>query len=109
MIVSAFAEVKRRKPSVLLMPDIDAWWQSVPEAAITTFRTMMKTLPPTDPVLLLATAESSPSSALPADLLQSLFSFSKRNRTIVGRPSKVCTALKVSGFRAHMCLAGKPI
>jgi SpoVK/Ycf46/Vps4 family AAA+-type ATPase len=80
--------VKRHKPSVIYIPNVDAWWESMSVPAITTFTTMLRSIPPTDPVLVLATAEKEPSD-LDQAMLKDLFGFSKKNRVLIGRPNRV--------------------
>ncbi|KAK1756160.1 Tat-binding 7 [Echria macrotheca] len=87
VIVGLFTEVRRHKPSVIFIPNVDVWWASIGEAATTTFTTMLRTIPPADPVLLLGTSETNPED-LDQGLLQSLFGFSKRNRAVVDRPNE---------------------
>jgi hypothetical protein len=53
---------------------------------------MLRTIPPTEPVLLLATAESE-ANKLDPELLHDLFGFSKKNRVVVERPNKVSASL----------------
>lgn len=89
VIVSRFTEVKRHKPSVIFIPGVEVWWNSLTDAAITTFATLLRSIPPSDPVLLLATADCTP-ELLPAELLKELFGFSKKNRAVVERPERVC-------------------
>ncbi len=88
VIVSLFVEVRRHKPSVIYIPNIDAWWNNISEAALSTFTTMLKNIPPADPVLLLATSDNGPDSLNP-EMLRELFGFSKKNRAVVERPSRV--------------------
>lgn len=88
VIVSRFTEVKRHKPSVIFIPSVDIWWSSISDTAITTFSTMLRSIPPSDPVLLLATADCPPEELEPA-LLKELFGFSKKNRAVVERPERV--------------------
>lgn len=86
--MSLFTEVKRHKPSVIFIPGVDVWWHSISDAAITTFTTMLRSIPPSDPVLLLGTAECSPELLAP-EILKELFGFSKKNRAVVERPERV--------------------
>lgn len=79
--------MKRHKPSVIYIPSIDAWWAALQGPAITTFITMLRSIPPSDPILLLGTAESE-TSDLDTDLLKQLFGFSKKNRAVIERPNK---------------------
>jgi ATPase family AAA domain-containing protein 2 len=89
VIVGKFVEVKRHKPSVIYIPNIDAWYTTLRDsAALLTFETMLKSIPPTDPVLLLATAEWE-QEQIPKEVIQSLFGFSRKNRMAIDLPSKV--------------------
>ncbi|KAL2264094.1 hypothetical protein VTK26DRAFT_2296 [Humicola hyalothermophila] len=87
VIVSRFTEVKRHKPSVIFIPNVDIWWSSVTGSAITTFTTLLRSIPPSDPILLLATSECTPDMLAP-EILRELFGFSKRNRAVVERPER---------------------
>lgn len=88
VIVSRFTEVKRHKPSVIFIPGVEIWWNSLTDAAITTFVTLLKSIPPSDPVLLLATSDCTPELLAP-EILKELFGFSKKNRAVVERPERV--------------------
>lgn len=87
--MSRFTEVKRHKPSVIFIPGLDVWWNSVTDAALTAFTTLLRSIPPSDPILLLATADCSP-ELLEPQILKELFGFSKKNRAVVERPERVC-------------------
>ncbi|KAH8894979.1 AAA-domain-containing protein [Thozetella sp. PMI_491] len=87
VMVSLFAEVKRYKPSVIYIPNIESWWLNMTDAAIVTFATMLRAIPPTDPILLLATAESEIQD-LDAGMLRDFFGYSKKNRAVIGRPNR---------------------
>ncbi|KAK4123583.1 AAA-domain-containing protein [Parathielavia appendiculata] len=87
VIVSRFTEVKRHKPSVIFIPGVDIWWNSLTDSAITTFTTLLRSIPPSDPVLLMATADCTP-EMLPPEILKELFGFSKKNRAVVERPER---------------------
>lgn len=89
VIVGLFAEVRRHKPSVIYIPNFDVWYQTlVNTVALVTFKTMLKSIPPTDPVLVFATAENDKSEI--ADLwLRDIFGFSSKNRMEIARPDRV--------------------
>ncbi|KAK4241716.1 hypothetical protein C8A03DRAFT_12059 [Achaetomium macrosporum] len=87
VIVSLFTEVKRHKPSIIFIPGVDIWWNSITDAAMTTFTTLLRSIPPSDPVLLLATADCMPELLAP-EILKELFGFSKKNRAVVERPER---------------------
>ncbi|EGO57537.1 hypothetical protein NEUTE1DRAFT_129460 [Neurospora tetrasperma FGSC 2508] len=87
VIVSLFTEVRRHKPSVIFIPNVDAWWTTLGYATLTTFTTMLRQISPTDPVLVFGTAESMP-DLLPPEMLTELFGFSKKNRAAIWRPDR---------------------
>lgn len=68
-IVQLFVEVKRHQPSVIYIPSLSSWCGAVPETARSTLRAMLASLPPTDPVLLLAVVDG-PFATLPPDVKQ---------------------------------------
>ncbi|KAF7556750.1 hypothetical protein G7046_g6220 [Stylonectria norvegica] len=86
VIVGLFTEVRRHKPSVIFIPNIDAWYATLAGSlALTTFKTMLRSISPTDPILLLATAECE-RGELPTTRFQDLFGYSKKNRMEIPRP-----------------------
>ncbi|KAG9234142.1 hypothetical protein BJ875DRAFT_510235 [Amylocarpus encephaloides] len=86
-IVQLFAEVKRHKPSVIYIPAIEVWYQTLSKAQIDTFLGLLKAIPPTDPVLVLGITEG-PIAQLDPEMLRELFGFSRKNRLQVERPEK---------------------
>ena len=83
-----FAEVKRHKPSVIYLPAIETWYHTLGDAVITTFVSMLNSIPPTDPVLVLGITDS-PTSKVDPDLVRKLFGFSRNNQFNIPRPSRV--------------------
>ncbi len=100
--------MKRHKPSVIYIPNVDSWWASLGDAALVTFETMLKSIPPTDPVLLLATAEKVPRDLDPG-LLRNLFGYSKKNRAVIARPNRVsCMGSCADPFKpTDLCISRK--
>ncbi|XP_035667750.1 ATPase family AAA domain-containing protein 2-like isoform X2 [Branchiostoma floridae] len=66
-----FREARRTSPSVIYAPHIDQWWDIVGDTLRATFLTLLSDVPPTAPVLLLATSEV-PHMGLP-EQVQDLF------------------------------------
>ena len=96
VIVGLFTEVRRHKPSVIYIPNIEAWYAALHNTlALTTFKTMLRSIAPTDPVLVLATAEGEKDD-LPGELLRDLFGFSAKNQMRINSPSKVSHACSAS-------------
>ncbi|KAG5999531.1 hypothetical protein E4U43_002013, partial [Claviceps pusilla] len=88
VIVGLFTEIRRHKPSVIYIPNIDAWYATLAgTVAFITFQTMLRSIPATDPVLLLATADCE-KDELPSGLLRDLFGFSSKNRMEIARPER---------------------
>jgi SpoVK/Ycf46/Vps4 family AAA+-type ATPase len=76
-VIQLFSEVKRHRPSVIYIPNIESWIETVGQAVISTFMGLLRSIPPTDPVLLLGVQEMNGESD--TGLLRQLFGFSKRN------------------------------
>ncbi|KKA31156.1 hypothetical protein TD95_005105, partial [Thielaviopsis punctulata] len=89
VIVSQFTEIRRHKPSVIFIPNVEVWYASVENTlAYLTFRSMLKAIPASDPVLVLATAECTKKS-LPVGLIKDIFGFTQKNLISIERPSKI--------------------
>lgn len=86
-IVQFFTEVKRHKPSVIFVPNVDIWYKAVGSAVISTFIGMLRTLSPSDPVLVLGFIEGNDEDIDP-QMLRSLFGFSKRNQFHLNKPTR---------------------
>lgn len=93
VIVGQFTEIKRHKPSVIYIPNIETWHATLSDSvAMVTFQALLKAIPPTDPVLLLATSECEAGS-LDAGLLKGFFGYSRKNRKCIDRPEQVCCSV----------------
>lgn len=66
-VVQLFVEAKRHKPSVIFIPGLIHWANSVSETVRSTTKALLDELAPSDPILLLAIAEA-PLSKLPPDV-----------------------------------------
>ena len=87
-VVQLFAEVRRRKPSVIFIPNVDSWYYNVGGTVLSTFLSLLRTLAPTDPVLLLGIVETE-SSKVNDRMIKDLFGFSTKNQYELDRPDKV--------------------
>lgn len=81
-IVQLFIEAKRHQPSVIYVPSLLGWCAAIPDTSRSIFRSMLDTLLPTDPILLLAVVDG-PFSALPRDV-KAWFGPTKDNRIALG-------------------------
>ncbi|MCJ1321171.1 hypothetical protein MMC15_006515 [Xylographa vitiligo] len=90
-VVQLFTEVRRHKPSVIYIPNVDIWYRTLEEKVISTFLGLLRSIPPTDPVLLLGVLEGQETEDerdANADLVKRLFGFSKRNQFELQKPSR---------------------
>ncbi|KAI5207903.1 AAA-domain-containing protein [Aureobasidium subglaciale] len=89
-IVQLFEEVKRHKPSVIYLPSIDIWYETMGQQVIKTFNGLLRTLSPTDPVLVLGVMELRSSEAQPnQEMMRELFSRSRKNYFLLDRPGEM--------------------
>ncbi|KAK2808692.1 hypothetical protein FQN49_008695, partial [Arthroderma sp. PD_2] len=86
VVVQLFAEVKRNKPSVICIPNIRSWYETLGNAVISTFLGLLRSIPPTDPVLLLGILEGEAEYEANSDIVRNLFGFSKKNQYFLSYP-----------------------
>ncbi|KAF2003896.1 AAA-domain-containing protein [Amniculicola lignicola CBS 123094] len=87
-ITQLFTEVRRHKPSVIYIPAVNIWYDSLSETAIRTFRFLLRSIGANEPVLLLGVMEQANEKDLPdPQMMADLFSFSKHNQFILDRPN----------------------
>ncbi|KAJ6147442.1 hypothetical protein N7497_009424 [Penicillium chrysogenum] len=85
-VIQLFTEVKRHKPSVIYIPNIQLWFQTVGPTVISTFMGLLRSVPPSDPVLLLGILESQ-EEEVDEGLLKNMFGFSKKNLYDLSAPN----------------------
>lgn len=90
-IVQSFVEVKRRKPSVIFIPEIDVWYNSLSEQALATFKGLLQSIPANEPILLLGVTET-PDVGLDSQMLRDFFTYSRKDRFDLTKPDKVCAS-----------------
>ena len=72
----------------MYIPSVDVWYQTVGPAVIATFLSLLRTLAPTDPVLLLGILECEDEDINP-QLIKELFGLSGKNQYEIPRPERV--------------------
>lgn len=82
-----FTEIKRHKPSVVFIPNVDVWYRTLPDTAIATFKGLLQSVASNDRVLLFGISEQ-PVESLDPELTRELFGFSKRDRFELERPDE---------------------
>lgn len=89
-IIQLFEEVKRHKPSIIYIPDVDTWYHTLTEAAIRTFTGLLRGIQPSEPVLLLGYMELQNEDHRPDPaMLRDLFGYSLKNQYDLTRPSAI--------------------
>jgi len=78
----------RHRPGVIYIPNVDVWYNSLGDTAISTFLSLLRSLAPTDPVLVLGVLECE-DNRIDNEMTRRLFGFSKRNRFNIVKPSPV--------------------
>ena len=86
-MIRLFSEVKTHKPSVIYIPNVQEWYATVGQTVISTFLGLLRSLKPTDPILVLGLLESE-SDEVDDSLKHELFAYSKKNRYLLPRPSQ---------------------
>lgn len=86
-IVQLFVEVKRRKPSVIFVPEIDTWYKSLAGHALATFKGLLQSIPANEPILFLGVTEQEVKD-LPYQMLMDFFGYSRKDRFELGKPNK---------------------
>ncbi|KAF2264326.1 ATPase family AAA domain-containing protein 2 [Lojkania enalia] len=88
-ITQLFTEVRRHKPSVIYIPHVDVWYQTLPGPAVKTFKLLLRSIGANEPILLLGVMELISEDDKPdPQMMMDLFSFSKSNQYLLSRPDK---------------------
>jgi SpoVK/Ycf46/Vps4 family AAA+-type ATPase len=88
-ITQLFTEVRRHKPSVIYIPNVDVWYQTLPGPAVKTFTLLMRSIGANEPIMLLGVMELANKKARPdPQMMADLFTFSKNNRFELKRPDQ---------------------
>lgn len=87
-VVQFFSEVKMHKPSVIYIPNIQTWYSTVGSTVISTFTGLLRSIPPTDPVLLLGVLENDDQNLIDPEMIKSLFGFSRKNQYTIAQPDR---------------------
>lgn len=87
-MVQLFTEVRRNKPSVIYIPNVDTWYATVGKPVISAFLGLLRTLAPTDPILLLGVVECDEGD-IDREMTRDLFCYSRKNLYDIPRPLMV--------------------
>ena len=79
--------MKRHKPSIIYIPDVENWYTTLSESTIKTFTGLLRGIQPSEPVLLLGYMELSSADQKPnSAMLRDLFGYSLNNQYSLSRP-----------------------
>lgn len=88
-IIQLFNEAKRHKPSVIYIPAVNTWYESLPDAALKMFNMMLRDIQANEPVLLLGVMEhESENDRLDPKMMKDLFGYTKQNVYDLKRPDQ---------------------
>lgn len=89
-MINKFTEIKRHKPSVIFIPNVDVWYSTIPAQTRSTFLGLLRSIPANDPILLLGImeAEVDDEDEEQREMLRELFSFSRQNRSEIEKPGR---------------------
>lgn len=88
-ITQLFTEVRRHKPSVIYIPAVDVWYQTLPTQAIKTFKLLLRSVGANEPIMVLGIMELLSENEKPdRQMMMDLFSFSQTNRFLLTRPDQ---------------------
>lgn len=86
-IIQLFNEAKRHKPSVIYIPAVNIWYESLPEAALRMFHMMLRDIQANEPILLLGVMEQeNENDRLNPRMMKDLFPYTSKNVYDLQRP-----------------------
>lgn len=89
-MIQLFEEVKRHKPSIIYIPDVETWYHTLSESTIKTFTGLLRGIQPSEPVLLLGYMELEKLEHKPDPaMLRDLFGYSLKNQYELTRPDEL--------------------
>lgn len=98
-VVQLFTEVRRHRPSVIYLPNVDVWFRTVGETVVSTFYGLLRSLAPTEPILVLAVleADAEHDHELPPQMWK-IFGHSKKLQFYLTKPARVSIVLSFVGI-----------
>ena len=93
-VIQQFEEVKRHKPSVIYIPNVEIWYRTLGESTIRTFTGLLRSLAPTEPVLVLGVLESYHNEDPDPNMMRDLFGYSTKSIYTLERPDSVSLEMR---------------
>ena len=103
-VIRLFSEVKMHKPSVIYIPNLQEWFSTVGPAVMSTFIGLLRSIKPTDPVLLLGFTEGDYED-MEESVRRELFGYSKKNQFQLREPDRIERAKFFSHLKDYITTA----
>ena len=84
-MIRLFSEVKIRMPSVVYLPNVQDWYHVVGPAVVSTFLGLLRSLKPSDPVLVLGILDAD-KDQIDEQMRRDLFGYSKKSQYEIQSP-----------------------
>ena len=81
-VIRLFSEVKMHKPSVIYIPNVQEWYATVGQTVISTFLGLLRSIKPTDPILLLGIVETE-DHGVDESMRRELFGYFTKNQFLL--------------------------
>ncbi|KAF3004238.1 hypothetical protein E8E13_007437 [Curvularia kusanoi] len=105
-ITQLFTEVRRHKPSVIYIPAVDVWYNTLPPAATKTFKLLLRSIGANEPIMLLGVMELEDVEDKPdRQMLVDLFGFSLHNQFEIQRPDQEGRAEFFTSIRQYIAMS----
>ena len=85
-MIRLFADAKLRMPSVIYLPNVQDWYHNVGPGVVSTFLGLLRSLKPTDPVLVLGILDADKES-VDEQMRRDLFGYSKKSQYELRNPA----------------------
>lgn len=84
-IVQLFTEVKRHKPSVIFIPSVDVWYDTLSPSAINTFHGLLRTITPNERIMVFGVSDQEKPNI---NMIRKFFGYTKRDKFEISRPGQ---------------------
>lgn len=103
-VIQLFTEAKRHKPSIIYMPDVSRWHDTISPTTLSTFYSLVNSLLPSDPILILGVLEY-PKTLEEDSITQAIFPLHDDDRFYLDEPKD---SWRHEFFQTVMDLIRKP-
>ncbi|KAK6524410.1 hypothetical protein TWF281_011318 [Arthrobotrys megalospora] len=87
-LIQIFTELRRHRPSVLYIPDLENWFQAVSNDVLTTFLHLVGSIGSSERILLVGVT-SADVKEISATIIRDLFGYSRKGRVAIIKPGDI--------------------